>query len=218
MASTQNLVEKSDSGAAPKPAVEGTRADNVDILHQPFSTPKGPIDNTFKRPLSESSYPPSFPNSKILSSSETSLESLSDQFYSIENSVSPVLTQSPKKPPIYVENPKTIKNPTKKTKVDNSKQVESPNLDTKILPLKEILENPKNNYPLNYLQLLNFLDRSKGNPEIDTLASEFSPEITNISSMMRELYLHLQNRSIKTTFTKIIKRIELSSQNLNKNG
>ena len=154
---------------------------------------------SFKRPLSLSSTSSTpLENYRLLSASESSLESLNEEPYMCDNS-----------------NENKIKKVTKKKK--KVKRSTTPNknldLDENLNSVKEKIEASANAFPLNYINFKSFLDKAFTNTETIEIALEYSNNIIDIADMMRVLYKDIKSKGMRSRFTKIIKKIELSVYN-----
>lgn len=192
-----NTIISENSGINPTNMEETS----IDLLHninnreiqapEQIETDKIPI----KRPLSISTAG-SIINSKDLSGSQSSLASLQEGKYTKEN----------KKDEEKIE----TKSKNKKAKLNPNSDSGMKDLHENLNTVKEIIEDPAQNFPLDFLSFKSFFDKAVGNPLAAEVAVEYTNDIESISKMMRELYPNLPTRSLKVKFTKIIKLIELS--------
>ncbi|OXU18540.1 hypothetical protein TSAR_008491, partial [Trichomalopsis sarcophagae] len=185
---SQNQLEQADFEATTKPAAVEILEDSADIQQLIHSTQKEITDSIFKRLI---------PHTRLLFQTVEIFQSLSDQFYSIDNLVTPNLTEIKNEPTEYLDNSKNSKSPVKKSKVEKSKPQESSNVKTKILPLK-----------------------IESHPDIDRLASEFLPNLNGYYrryAFLRKL-LYNANPDIMSSRNQLQKRllrINLSKLSLN---
>ena len=170
--------------------------DSTQTTEPPNNVSMEIVTNAFKRPLSTSSASTTqLENMRVLSGSESSLESLAAEPYT---NVTDNANQS-----------KKTKQKQKKIKRSFT-PCKNQDLDDILKNIKEKIESPDCSYPLNYIKFKSFLDKAFSSPDTVEIANEYSSSIAEISNMMRDLYNDIPNKGIKSRFTKIIKKIELA--------
>ena len=151
----------------------------------------------------------SLTNSKNLSDSETSLESLSD-FNTLTN-------QNNTPPPPKKKKKKKTTAPKNTNKKSQTKQTTNANTSLKLnlTRIKQLFDNPTLTFPIDFLQLESFLDKAFTNPFNPETTMEYSPKLSEIAKMTREINFSLKTRPLKSKLTKIknkkkkkIKKIE----------
>lgn len=116
-------------------------------------------------------------------------------------------------------NDNTIKHPTtKKQKIEDTSDKTENNLEAHLQPIKEILSSTNNPYVLNYIQLKSFLEKTKGNPNVEEIALEYHENIPKIIECLREIYPHLNERSIKNRITRITKKLSNTTTNVHQDS
>lgn len=95
----------------------------------------------------------------------------------------------------------------KKSRLESSNIEESEKLDTQLAPLKEILMDPNNKYPLNFIQMKSFLEKTKNSTEVIEIALEFTPDVTQMIQMLERTYPKLKDKNMKRRFTNLKKKL-----------
>lgn len=110
---------------------------------------------------------------------------------------------------------KSNRNKKKKIKVEPAKESD---LETQLVPLKEILSSEENPYALDYLQVKSFLEKTKGHPNVKEVALEFNQDTSVIISCLKDIYPFLTERAIKSRITRIMNKLTNSNSKKNHNG
>lgn len=109
-------------------------------------------------------------------------------------------------PSITVEPIKPTKRKSKKKRKTTKIAIPIENL---LEPLKEIIENHQNKYPINYENLKKFISETKDIPktpqELKKLARKYVEQTDQLCEMLHNLYPELKHRSIKARFCTVQK-------------
>lgn len=98
--------------------------------------------------------------------------------------------------------PSSQKRPKKKSK---KSETNSQNIEELLAPLETTLNQP--NKLMNYVQFKNFIENTRGAKNPVTIAKDYCKNVTELTSLMQELYPLLEDRSIKSRFTRIINKL-----------
>lgn len=102
-----------------------------------------------------------------------------------------------------------------KPKKSKSSNPQSENNETdQNTTIKGILNDPKNKYPLTYMQYQSLLDNTKGVKDITATALEYCNDLSSLTSMLSDLYPHLKTKSAKIQHTKMINKLKKFLDNL----
>lgn len=106
-----------------------------------------------------------------------------------------------------------IKPKTKKSKqnTNSKKQLAKYDMDILLQPAKEHITKGSAIYPLSYEQLKDFLEKSHGNADPLSLSKTYLEDTASIIKMMRSVYPYVDNRNIKSRFTRLINKLENNS-------
>lgn len=98
------------------------------------------------------------------------------------------------------------KHTNKKSKFFNT----SPEISSNEPPnsIQDILDDPENKYPLNYMQYKSFIDNTKGIKNIAPMALEYCKDLNSLITMLTDLYPLLNNKTAKSKHTKIINKLK----------
>lgn len=99
-----------------------------------------------------------------------------------------------------------LKHTPKKTKKhDRHKEID---LEEQLSPIKEFLSQNPDKFTLNYNQLKSFLENTHGSADPISIALEYTNDLNKITQMLRDIYPHLEARSIKGRCTRIRNKLE----------
>lgn len=112
-------------------------------------------------------------------------------------------TEETMKQPKKKKTKKDKLNETEKSEISNNKSLEE-----LISPIKTIIENSQDKFPLTFHQFKSFLENSFNAADSILIAKDYSPDISSIIQMMTALYPHLTNKTIKGRFTRLCKKIK----------
>lgn len=100
-------------------------------------------------------------------------------------------------------------NQTKKHIVQKKQKPNNTSLEAELLPIKLEIESNSKNYPLNFSQLYNFIEKFNKN-KIPELISEFECSSASLINMINKLYIHLPNKKLKVKFRRISNLLKLA--------
>lgn len=100
-------------------------------------------------------------------------------------------------------------NPTKKPKKNLKAKLTliEDKVETLMSVQEEIEKNPTK-YPLTFTQLKNFLEKARGQQRLTSIVTEFETSNAALSEMLKNLYKFLPERSFKSKFTKLAKKLQ----------
>lgn len=78
-------------------------------------------------------------------------------------------------------------------------------IETSLLPVKPIIENPLNHCVLDYEKFKMFLTETKGNPNSNEIAQKYTSDITGLTNMITLTHQHIEDRALKSRMTKLKK-------------
>lgn len=95
----------------------------------------------------------------------------------------------------------------KKVKRSKSNDKLAKTIDELLAPAKQEIENNPNSYLINYTQFKSFLENAFGSANPGEIAIEYTDNINDLVTMMRNIYPFLVERSIKNRFSRIINKL-----------
>ena len=193
---SEHIREKSCD--LPDPTTNGTNTEVADIQSNHDLTTRMPTTDFSPLPKS------------LLSTSEAKNNEeipTNDNIVSLNTNKRCLQTDS-SSPPMSVSNTTEANNIEKLSKQPKKKKKKKEkNMEELITPIKHIIEDSQNNFPLTYIQFKSFLENSFSANDPILVASNYSQDISSITKMMHSLYPHLTNKTIKGRFTRIIRKI-----------
>lgn len=181
----------------PDPAINGENTGAVDIQSHNDLTKEIPTTG------------PSLPSKSVFPTNEAKNNEeipTKDNIASLNNNKRCLQTDSSL--PSTVSNTTETKNMEEVSKQPKKKKKKKEkNMEELITPIKHIIEDTQNNFPLTYIQFKSFLENSFSANDPILIAADYSQDISSITKMMHNLYPHLTNKTIKGRFTRIIKKI-----------
>ncbi|KAJ3648337.1 hypothetical protein Zmor_010456 [Zophobas morio] len=99
-----------------------------------------------------------------------------------------------------------INNTLKKKKTSDSCDSLTPTLDL-LLPAQDLLNNTEQ-YPLNFDQVVGFLDKASGVNDILSLLREYTNDIQGVMNLLYDVYPIVNNKSMKNRCRKILRKIK----------
>lgn len=117
--------------------------------------------------------------------------------------------------------PSAVKPTSKKYKrVKTSTSIENPEpINNLLSPAKKYIEEQSKQFPLNYDQLVLFMENVQGSRDPLSVARKFTKDVPLLVDMLFQIYPQVKERSIKTRITrirsKIKKQLEGDSESIN---
>lgn len=119
---------------------------------------------------------------------------------SVQNLMTP-----PKKPTKKIKSSKftTVGSTSSEIEKNKTKEV----IQKQLEPAKQFITDPDNHFTLNYDTIVDLIENTVGAKDIISIAHNYTDKLEELGKMLRTVYPHLKERSIKTRFTKIIKKL-----------
>lgn len=100
------------------------------------------------------------------------------------------------------------KHSTKKLRSNSPALHSKPSMEELLSPIMPIMLNNPENFPLNFVQLCSFLEKSHGSSKVLEIAREYIEDTNSITALLHQIYPHLKQSSIKNRITRIIKKLQ----------
>lgn len=108
-------------------------------------------------------------------------------------------------------NPTPLKSSKKKPRSKSPILHSKPDMDELLAPIKPLMSDKPEEFPLNFVQLCNFLERTQGSPNALEISKEYTENTNNLIDLLHQIYPNLKQSSIKNRITRIIKKLQVST-------